>query len=395
MFCPKCGNKVKDSAKFCNACGTVISVSNSSSSNKTETSQARSNYVSANNSSFDRTVDSWSKKIENATSNLSDKFKRNSKNNESSKILFDKVDIFTNSRDIDLSGIKREARNHPYSNLGGFLAFIVYGGYVSCVLCLLYALIAVIILFWALSAMSSSLFAQSSIYTGASFGIGVMIVYIVVLIPMCIFVFQTCTKIKNRELDFLQYYHKTSLIFAIFFTVVIVLAGVIQYCIYKNILLSYYSSSGSYTSSYAYSVDNILWTYFFAEYLIYAVVELIAFAIPVLILTIYFCKSARVRIYMGSDVYLKVSPWTRNIVISDPLINVFGGSNQNVSAFDSQSKTNNYDNSSNTSQNKSKSGFSTSPSENSNTQSYCKYCGNKLEGISKFCGKCGNKVSPN
>ena len=197
------------------------------------------------------------------------------------------------------------------------MAFIVYGGFVGLILTCVYMLISIIMLIVSIATISSiGRNLGYGITGGLNTSLGTVIVTILTFIPFIILTFRFLMKIKNKELDFIQYFHKIIVLEAIYIAVIYLVAGIIQYIIYWNMLVSLYG--GSYMNAASLSgINSSLWTIFLGPYIGSVVGLLIGIAISTLLLTVYYCNSVRVRIYMGTDAYLRVSTWTRNVM--DPI----------------------------------------------------------------------------
>ncbi|MCQ2752091.1 MAG: hypothetical protein MJ189_03220, partial [Coriobacteriales bacterium] len=207
------------------------------------------------------------------------------KKNGNAKIPYNEAKIFTSSKLIDFSGVVRENNDHEYTKLGGFLAFIVYAGYVG----LAISAVSVIISFF-LSVVSIG-------YLGALGGIVILtsLLSLIVYGLALVLEFRFLIKIQNRELDFIHYYIKVLCIFAIVDVIVVFLAFIIELI-------------AGMPASYAFGG-------FISLFITFGCI-----AVVVGLTMYYFCKSVRVRTYMGTDAYAKVCPWTRNIVVAQPAI---------------------------------------------------------------------------
>lgn len=167
-----------------------------------------------------------------------------------------------------------QSSNHPYKKLGGFLAFIVYGNYVAAALMAIYPIVAIVQLF----ALSSQYGSYGSAVVGAA--IVPLIILLVVYVALAIFLCWWATQLKNRNPAFLKIYHYFGCIALVIEFVVLI-------------------ATGNAVSGFLY---------------------LILGALGLLLWTLYYMKSVRVRTYFGTDEYLRQSPFTKNVQAPDPAV---------------------------------------------------------------------------
>lgn len=114
------------------------------------------------------------------------------------------------------------------------------------------------------------------------------------------------------------------------------------------------------------------------------------FALSVFLFTLYFVKSVRVRTFMGTDMYLKLSIFTQNIRSVQPATFQNYQEANNQSLNQSRQKQNTYSNDTLINNN--------TNIENSNNNSnvvepvFCTKCGSKIIEDDIFCTSCGNRV---
>lgn len=108
MFCTKCGLENEDSAKFCADCGNPLV----------------KNYVN----------EQQSNQMNKGNPTLVNNYKKIIVDENSFSLKNSRLGIFTLSSNIDTSNVKITDYQNEYSQLGGFLALIVYGGIISLIL---------------------------------------------------------------------------------------------------------------------------------------------------------------------------------------------------------------------------------------------------------------------
>ena len=158
---------------------------------------------------------------------------------------------------------------HPYHELGGWLKAIVVLGYIGCAL---YALSLAITTIGTLQIINQI----GGIGLAFRYSRGLMIAFFTAIAFGAVaiwFLFKYFRKIQTKDPSFLRYYHTLSII------------GTIAASIYMMV------TSG-------------FWMGLFDAAL--GILSMYAF-------TSYFCKSVRVRTYMGTDQYLRMSYFTRNV----------------------------------------------------------------------------------
>lgn len=254
MICDKCGNELRSGANFCNKCGARISERGSSTDNSGGASTENQMPLSAQQpQAYDRAP--------------------------KQQVIYQPVyqPVYQpQPRPYYAPG------THPYHNLGGFLMFIVVVSYISGVSSFISVISTIIscsgilsmgnwlpdgIRGWVVFFMIGSIIL--SIVTG-----GVVISY--------------ANKIRRKESDFLGFIQSASITMMIIFLVfyLLVFIGLKQFDRYGVM------SSGS-----------------MAGFLISMV---IVWLIGLIVGSVYFGCSVRVRTYMGSDAYLRQSVFNKN-----------------------------------------------------------------------------------
>lgn len=241
-----------------------------------------------------------------------------------------KVEENVNNDNNDPTCTHDPNKNHPYKDLGGFLSFLVYGGYVACILtfiiCVFYA-ITMFVLCSELSSLTntmnstysslgssySSSAQQASNYTNdlfnatSGFSAFIGIFYIFIGLFSSIFYFCIVSDLRKKVHIFWKNYFTFVVILSASFVVMfIVCIGFINY--FDSISNRYFSSSS--LSSYmgndifsAYSMPSVIGAFVFF---------VICIAVWIVLATIYVSKSVRLRTYMGSNLYIKLCPLTAN-----------------------------------------------------------------------------------
>lgn len=375
MFCMKCGTDLPEGAMFCNNCGNKVeAVKKIIESNKSQddlsqptannigtqssctnqvhqdagndnyhnTSNSASNTFNKNEGQFDRFVNKSSQTIDNIASNISKNSNTYVIDDNNADTIANSISPLAFSANINTEKIKRDSSNeHPYTKLGGFLAFIFYGGLVGEVLSALGVIISIIVLIPVIP-----------------YSPQLLISVLVYLLIGCIFIpfaFRFLAKIKNKEVDFLHYYIKLCIWFLIFW-----IPGTI---IIYGITISQTIGGIGLSSQYA--------GLMFGSFIVSLIINLISFLIPVILLCVYFCKSVRVRTYIGTDKYLKLSKFTKNVTPPKPL-------------YDNDYKNSQFDKNFHNAE---------QYQNNSSSSEVCSKCGSPIKKGNSFCTNCGNKVS--
>lgn len=250
MFCDNCGNKLRDGAKFCNKCGTPV----------TEETEVKSE-VGQN---------------ENAQSGTSSVITQNhSANNEQPQ----QVVYQAPPKPYYAPG------THPYHRLGGFLMAIVVINYMGGIFALI-DIIPVLISFIGLLQVSGMVNSYAPGYT--AFVVYTMIGLIILLILSSSIMIGYANRIRRKDTDFLNFIQTGSI------TLLIITF------IYFLVLILWANSFNTYgfmnSSSEIGSLVTIAGTWISG----------------IVINSVYFGCSVRVRTYMGSDDYLRRSVFNKN-----------------------------------------------------------------------------------
>lgn len=375
MYCTKCGSNNNDEAVFCYKCGSKMTVAKKSSDNNSHSESVRNtsensgstkyqqtNHVNNKPQStvefngFDGFVESVAGFVEKITNTFNSMFKNQRKvvvdeNNleESTKYL----KIFTLSSNIDTTSIIQENNVHEYSKLGGFLAFIYYVGFIG---------IGIGLLALVLSIFTS---VTSIIYSPINI-LGIIIMIFSFLFNS-VLGFSSLYKIKHKNVDILHYCVK------IFILCGIVLTS-ISYII--NGICSAVTVATHTTGQFASSSMSYIFGNLFMNWIIFV----ISYCIGAFLILLYFVKSVRVRTYMGTDVYAKLTPFTKNMQVAKPATNsTNSGQKRNTLTGEAQSSQKN------TQQEKNQD----APVENFNV---CGGCGARVKAQNKFCTNCGKRI---
>ena len=185
--------------------------------------------------------------------------------------------------------------DHPYHNLGGWLKAFVVCGYIGVVCLCLDLLAAAVLIIKQLPLLS---------YYGVSTApiIIAMLVTAVVLVFCLKFILTYLSQIRKKDSRFLLSIHKTYLYCT--------LLGIISFIVIAVGFSPYYG------------MTYILY-YGTGYWILMGVIFIISMIISMFVLTLYFVKSVRVRTYMGSDEYLRLSPVTKNIPSPEPADRVY------------------------------------------------------------------------
>ena len=154
---------------------------------------------------------------------------------------------------------------HPYHEAHGFLKAQIICGYIS------------ILLFVFLAIYLINIYSKVNVINGMKYlgGIGfltnfVLIYCIIVYLLFFIFVIVFLNKLVNKKSDFLLFCHKVCAIFYVIYFILMFIEGFISIKIVFN------------------SVFRLFWTTVF-----------------IVLLTLYYCTSVKVRVYFGGDDFLK------------------------------------------------------------------------------------------
>lgn len=169
---------------------------------------------------------------------------------------------------------KIEKRYHPYQDFGGFLAFFVIVGMIVCAY-IVYKSAANFHEVYELLDRSGKWIGsgQKSLLRIALFAYAIDIISQIHMIRIYF-------KIINRDPDFLWFYHKLYIVIV---------------ALYGFVVLLYKMTDGVYINT-----DTFI-------------KQMFIYVVKVVVITLYFVKSVRVRTYMGSEEYLRYSPFTMNL----------------------------------------------------------------------------------
>lgn len=154
---------------------------------------------------------------------------------------------------------------HPYHQLGGWLAVMTYGTLI------------IVVIQTILVALADFALLKAAKYLGIWTILFAVILTIAQLIDLRL-VWEFFRLIKEKDHRFFRYYETLSVL-----SIIVEVISVLQH---------------SFSSS---SMRSLLWT-----------------VLAIAIWIAYFCKSVRVRTYLGTDLYLKNSHFFRNIQAPDP-----------------------------------------------------------------------------
>lgn len=372
MFCTKCGARNEDEAKFCAKCGNSLFkniVNDSQHKNNMSSNYNQKNNI---NSSKPDTLDKVSQAVDNISDNVTNSF------NKHKQIIVDEnnfryensgLSLFTLSNNIDTSNVQRQAYNNQYSQLGGFLAFIFYGSLVSMALV---CLGVVVNMLFSGAGLFKIIFSQywSSITPQLIIN---WILQLAFMATSFTLTFKFLMKIKHKDIDFLHFYHKMCIFIAILFVAYVALIILVTVVFNSSYYFNpyYFSSLGNLIASF---VGTIIGTLF-------------SIVISALLFTLYFAKSVRVRTYMGTDMYLRLSYFTRNVKSPQPATFQIVNMQSNNQTQQPNSNFNN-----NTNANQNVDGDWTEKKEKVSGSVYCKNCGTKIIEGNVFCTKCGSRV---
>lgn len=265
MFCDQCGNKLREGAKFCNICGALVEeVSDkpiTQNEPKMSTSETDPVHLSSSGADSQKAIQ---------------------KNRQHYVSQPQPVVQYQQQANQPQPKPYYAPGTHPYHRLGGFLMFIVVSSYISAV----YSFISVIptifsySFFWKMGKWLPGGFVGWAVFT--------LIGHILLSIIAGAVDISYANKIRRREAGFLGYFQKASIIMIIIIVIwfLIVILWLKQYDNYGVM------STGS--------IVNIIISMAFAS------------LIGLIIGSVYFSSSVRVRTYMGSDDYLKQSVFNKN-----------------------------------------------------------------------------------
>lgn len=365
MFCTKCGTQNEDEAKFCANCGNTLNNKNTNNDQNTENNR--------NNSRQEDTLDRFSNAIDNISSSVTNSFNNHKQievNESNFRYENSGIKMLTLSSDIDTSNVQQKDYANHYSQLGGFLAFIYYGGLISMALVCLGVIANILFsgagLFKIISSQYWSYITPQLIIN--------WILQLAFVATSFIMFFKFLMKIKHKDIDFLHFYHKICIIVSIL--VVVYSIAIILVSVLFNI--SYY-----FNPYYISSLGVLIGTHVGS-----IIGSLFSIALGALVLTLYFAKSIRVRTYMGTDMYLKLSYFTRNVISPQPATFQNESSQFNNTAQQQKSNSSN-----NMNVNRNANNEQTNVKSTESESVYCKNCGTEIIEGNVFCTNCGSRVA--
>lgn len=170
---------------------------------------------------------------------------------------------------------------HPYHKLGGFLLAIVVLGYIGAAVMIIEAIVLLIQM-----NQITGLLEMFGVSSGAFTLLFVVMALLYLLIAAVLFVM--LHKIRHKDHTFLRFYHIVCTVEIVLFLILIIA----MYSFVKSIPYVSYVYDGN--------VGSMITS------LILSIAVMVAY-------TVYFVKSVRVRTYMGSDRYIRLSPYTKNV----------------------------------------------------------------------------------
>ena len=254
MFCPQCGNQVPDGTAFCPACGKQVGEARTTRDEPASNTQGQigvSSQQTAGASQYD------AERYRSATA-------RPAASGQASRSPVAGSQQYASSNGMSTT--------NDYSKLGGWLLFFfilwIVGGIYN-----IYNGISA----WVVAGGYLSMLGSYGMGGLSAVIAGVCIVSVIAGIgglAMCWFIYK-------RNPIMLRYYQLFNIaIIALYIVVAIIMAVVIN-------------GLGSYASAYT------------GAYMVGMVSGVIGGIIGIVLMTMYFCKSERVRIYMGNDEYLQ------------------------------------------------------------------------------------------
>lgn len=265
MFCNKCGNQLRDGAKFCNICGKPVA-------------EVSDNYLTHNEpkSSSSETNPSYSSSSGVASQKTPPTEHQFGGYQPQPAVQYQQQAYQLQSRPYYAPG------THPYHRLGGFLMFIVVGSYISGVGAFI-SIISTIITY-------ASLLSMSKWFPGGFTAclVFAMIGAIILDIITGAVIISYANQIRRKEPGFLHFIQSAS--------ITIMIIGSVYYLV----VLLWMKSFDRYGAISSGSIFGIL------------IAMAIAWVLGLIFGSVYFGCSVRVRTYMGSDAYLKQSVFNKN-----------------------------------------------------------------------------------
>lgn len=346
MYCFNCGEKNLDEAKFCCGCGCELLVNKNTEKNSVDKNAI---YSGNDNKSINTPkpvegLDKVSFFVDKIFHKFTSKFKNQKRIIiESSNFNYESSGIkpLTFSENIDTSHVKKDENKHSYTQLGGFLAFLVYGGFAGLIISMIGLGFAVIGYCFLVPYRPSYLF--------------LLLIDIILGVVAVLLQFRLILKIKNKSVDFLHFYFKTfiiCMIFYLFVSVVQIIISITESIPYSNI---------------QYLGELIWWAISYS--ILSFVLTLAISTVGVILIALYFVKSVRVRTYMGTDMYAKLCFFTRNVKLPNPAYIQQVHINCSKAQVTANNESNNY--------------FE---------KNKCSKCGADLKEGNLFCTSCGQKI---
>lgn len=280
----------------------------------------------------------------------------------------------------------RDFKDHPWAKkLGGFLAFLVYGNYISAFISLISLLITSVFMFVASAGlfkamtdyraylnslthqtpMKGSIFSYEQLkylsytdITGYVAAYVLCLAFLILLVALCIFFlqFSLARNIQCRRIKFLNRYYLWIIILLLLFISYIIMSVAFTAAITDMSNRQPKVDLSGLSSLMYIDYSNLTYIAYFSSIAITLLVSTILF-------TVYVCNSKRLRIFMGTDLYLKTCIITK-YCNSDKLTRNI--SDNNI-AYDNYPR--------------------------SRANNFCSACGTKLPDDAMFCPNCGNKNS--
>jgi len=358
MFCEKCGKLIGEGGRFCSFCGSPVSeellrqhAKYAQSVNVAQnTTQDSNNVQDTNNANVER----GRKQMNNQTSVQPPRPQQNPQVFYSQQSSQNQYVQQAPQMAYYPQAMCYNPGTHPYNNLGGFLMGMVVVNYIMAGLILLGCLIYLIDGIKAIDTISDYTGLLRGFYRGVSSGgviawlVFVYISNIMLCITSGVCMINYARKIQTRDPWFLYYIQKRSLwlmIWAVVFSIIAYVWG-------KKVIPDIFFKSGSIL------VSNIF--------------LIICWLVGVVVGSVYFSSSVRVRTYMRTDAYLKYSLFNKNSI---PPMSADDYYEKQVNIIDDMYRK------------KSAPAPTTTPLGASWT---CPSCGETNTGTSRVCMACGN-----